>query len=180
MGIAMPGGEGASWAQLALDQNWRGGDDALSVLTDLPELSQISLREAPITDKALVHFARLPRLGMIDITGGKLTRAGLLKFHKQRPNVTVYCRGEALMGVNADFSTSPLVLTAVAPASGAAEAGLRPGDVIHTIDGAKISDFSDLTICVATAKAGDKLKIEYQRGGKKETVEVTLRTREAE
>lgn len=177
-GMAIDGG--STWAQLVLDQNWRGDDDVLAVLADLPELSQIELRQAPVGDKALAHFAKLPKLAMISTYGGKLTRDGLLKFREARPNVTVYCRGDALMGVNADLGTSPLVLTSVFPASGASDAGLQVGDVIRAIDGVAIRDFSDLTICVATRKPGDKVQVEYQRSGKKGAVEITLKTRTGE
>jgi hypothetical protein len=161
-------------AQLHLDRNWRGGDDALAALADLPEIWQVSLVDAPLSDKSLTYLAKLPRLQMLQIKGGKLSREGLFKFREKRPNCTVYCRGEAMLGVHADFGTSPLRLTSVMSGSGAAFAGLRTGDVIRELDGIKVRDFSDLTICVATRKVGDKVKVVYERDGKRLAAEVTL------
>lgn len=176
--VAMAADEGLTpSAQLYLDRSWRGGDDALAALADLPEIGQVTLNDAPITDKALAHLAKLPRLGMVQVRGGKLSRDALLKFHGAKPTATLYCMGEAMMGVNADFGGAPMTLTAISAGSGAADAGLREGDIIHEVDGVKVRDFSDLTICVSTRKAGDKIKVVYERDGKKQTCEVTLTRR---
>lgn len=171
------GEEGGGWAQLSLNQNWKGGDDGLAILTDLPELAQIDLRQTPLTDKALAHLAKLPKLKQLNLFQSGFSRDALLKFHRQRPSVVIYARGEAMMGVNADFSSSPLVLSSIYGGSGAEEAGLQAGDVIHQIDGAKIRDFSDLTICVTAKQPGEKIEVEYERQGKKQTAQVMLKPR---
>ncbi|HZL90135.1 MAG TPA: PDZ domain-containing protein [Pirellulaceae bacterium] len=167
----------SGWAQLALDQNWRGGDEGLAVLADMPELSQIEIRGARLTDKALDHFANLPRLGMLNIHASPFSRDELLKFHRRRPNTMVYARGEAMLGVNADFNSSPLLLASVYDGSGASDAGLQVGDIIHQLDGVKIRDFSELTICIAAKKPGEQIEVVYERGGKKHTVQVELKKR---
>jgi PDZ domain-containing protein len=172
-GMAVEGG----WAQLALDQNWRGGDEGLSVLADVPDVTQIDIRGARLTDKALEHLARLPRLGMLNIHKSPFTRNALLKFHRGRPSVQVYARGEAMLGVNADFGSSPLLLASVFDGSGAADAGLQVGDIIHQIDGVKIRDFSELTICISTKKPGEQIEVVYERGGNKQTVAIKLTRR---
>ena len=172
-GMAVEGG----WAQLALDQNWRGGDEGLSVLADVADVAQIDIRGARLTDKALEHLARLPRLGMLNIHKSPFTRDALLKFHRGRPSVQVYARGEAMLGVNADFGSSPLLLASVYDGSGAAEAGLQVGDIIHQIDGVKIRDFSELTICISTKKPGEQIEVVYERGGNKQTVAIKLTRR---
>lgn len=167
----------SSWAQLTIDQNWRGGDDGLAVLQDLPELAAVELRQSKLTDKALVHMAKLPSLRQLNLYQSGLSRDALLKFHRQRPGVLIYARGNAMMGVNADFGSSPLVLSSIFDGSGAAEAGLQVGDVICQIDGITIRDFSDLTICVSTKKPGDKIDVQYERGGKKRSVQIALKER---
>jgi hypothetical protein len=177
-GAVGPGGmEAGGWAQLALDQNWRGGDDGLSVLADVPDVTQIDIRGAKLTDKALDHLAHLPRLTMVNLRQSPFTRDGLLKFHRRKPSVQVYARGEAMLGVNADLGSSPLLLNMVYDGSSASDVGLQVGDVVHEIDGVKIRDFSELTICISTKKPGDKIDIVYERGGQKHTVAVTLKRR---
>ncbi|HUE71822.1 MAG TPA: PDZ domain-containing protein [Pirellulaceae bacterium] len=179
--VMVAAGAGAAldgeWAQLALDSNWRGGDDGLAVLKDLPELAQIDLNQTKLSDKALVHLAKLPKLRQLNLHRAGFSRDALLKFHGQRPGLVIYARGDAMMGIHGDLSSSPLVLTTVQEGSGAARAGLQEGDLIHHIDGVKIRDFSDLTICVAARQPGEKIEVQYEREGKKRTVQVSLSRR---
>ena len=61
--------------------------------------------------------------------------------------------------------------------SGAYEAGLAQGDEIVAVDGHKVADFSDLTIAVFTHKPGEKLKVEFKRGGELKSAEALLKDR---
>ena len=99
------------------------------------------------------------------------------KLRERRPGLQVQARGEAMMGVNADIGTSPLVLTSIFPDSGAYQAGLREGDVIKSVDSSAIKDFADLTISIYGLKAGEKVRVAYERNGAKKTAEVTLKKR---
>jgi S1-C subfamily serine protease len=56
-------------------------------------------------------------------------------------------------------------------------AGLRPGDLITSFDGRKITNPSDLGQAVLTRKPGDTVKMEIQRNGHSQTVTVTLGNR---
>ena len=55
-------------------------------------------------------------------------------------------------------------------------AGLRAGDVITTIDGAAVKDETGLALAMIRADAGRKVDVEFYRGGKKQTVSITLGT----
>jgi putative serine protease PepD len=59
----------------------------------------------------------------------------------------------------------------------ARKAGLRPGDVILRFDDTAIATASDLGQAVNTRKPGDTVKVEVQRNGSRETLDVTLGTR---
>ena len=59
----------------------------------------------------------------------------------------------------------------------AQKAGLRPGDVILRFDDRTITTASDLGQAVNTRKPGDTVKVEVQRNGSRETLNVTLGTR---
>ncbi|GGY29763.1 S1C family serine protease [Streptomyces djakartensis] len=65
----------------------------------------------------------------------------------------------------------------VEPGGPAADAGLKPGDVITKLDDRVIDSGPTLIGEIWTHKPGDKVTITYQRGGKQHTVDVTLGSR---
>lgn len=172
-----PEAEGGLSRSLTLDSSWHGGDDGLAALRDLPSLASLSIVDAKITDASLAHIAALPNLQDLSIVNTKLSVEALLKFRQQRPNTHIFARGNAMLGVHADTTGSPCILTGIYEGSGAAEAGLQAGDEIVTIDGHKIGDFGDLTIAVYAHAPGEKLKIEFLRGGETKTADVQLKPR---
>ena len=168
-------GEGLSTA-LALDSSWRGGDEGLKALRDLPTLTNLSITDAKLTDAALPHIAALPNLQYLSIVNTRFSVAALEKFRMARPATKIFARGTAMLGIHADTSGS-CILTGVYNGSGAAEAGLLVGDKITTIDGQKINDFGDLTIAVYAHAPGEKLKVEFLRGDETKTAVVELKPR---
>ncbi len=56
----------------------------------------------------------------------------------------------------------------------AAKAGIKPGDIIHSIDGKKITSFGELRAKVATIGAGNTVTLGIFRDGKDITVKVKL------
>jgi hypothetical protein len=67
-----------------------------------------------------------------------------------------------------------VVVTHVLPDSPAAQAGLRRHDVLLTYNNDKIRDCEHFSRLVRDDKADNKIKLEFLRGGRKQTVEVTL------
>ncbi|MER7403160.1 trypsin-like peptidase domain-containing protein [Streptomyces sp. NPDC000070] len=65
----------------------------------------------------------------------------------------------------------------VEPGGPAAEAGLKPGDVITRLDDRVIDSGPTLIGEIWTHKPGDKVTITYERNGKQHTAEVTLGSR---
>ncbi|WP_026351324.1 Do family serine endopeptidase [Hymenobacter aerophilus] len=57
----------------------------------------------------------------------------------------------------------------------AAEAGIREGDIITSINGAKVNTASQLQEQVARFRPGDKIKVSYLRDGNDRTATATLR-----
>ena len=175
--IGFDEGDAQVATSLVLGKQWRGGDDGLKVLKDVPEIWMITLNGAKVTDASLPYMAELPNLNSLMVSDTPVTRQGLKKLREQKPDLQIQARGEAMMGVNADIGTSPLVLTSIFPDSGAYQAGLRQGDVIKSVDGSPIKDFADLTISIYGRKAGEKVRLEYERNGAKKSAEVTLKKR---
>ncbi len=63
--------------------------------------------------------------------------------------------------------------------SGAADAGLREGDIIKQIDQVKVRKFADLTGYISSKRAGDKVNVFLERNNQNLEVLVTLKTRKS-
>lgn len=62
----------------------------------------------------------------------------------------------------------------VLPNSGSAKAGIKPGDVIVSLNGKSLNSFAELRSRIATTEPGAKVKLGLMRDGKPLDVEVTL------
>ena len=60
------------------------------------------------------------------------------------------------------------------PGTPAAEAGLRPGDVITKLNGQTVKDAADLTRHVGALKPGDKVELSFLRDGVEKSVNLAL------
>lgn len=71
--------------------------------------------------------------------------------------------------------TSGIVVSQVSPNSPASKAGLKADDVIVSIAGHKIKDYTDFTTYLySNLKVGQTIKVEFYRNGKKQTTNLTL------
>jgi serine protease Do len=69
---------------------------------------------------------------------------------------------------------SGALVASVQPDSPAEKAGLKPGDVIQSVDGKSIADPHALAVNVASIKPGASAKVEVIRNGSPETFSVTI------
>jgi putative serine protease PepD len=67
----------------------------------------------------------------------------------------------------------------VAPNSPAAKAGLRPGDLVTTIDGKAVENYSEMVASIRSHQPGDKVTLGVTRGGNETTITATLSQRPA-
>jgi serine protease Do len=67
-----------------------------------------------------------------------------------------------------------IIVSTVTPNGGAAKAGIKPGDVIVSIDGRQIKDGDDLVNDISARKVGSTVKLGYLRDGKQGTADVTI------
>jgi len=95
--INAPAGE-----SLRIDQNWRGGDEGLAPLCDLPELSALQLSRAPLTDAALETIAQMPAIHSLEIEDMPFSDAAIAKFRTRQPRARVVARGTNLLEVVAE------------------------------------------------------------------------------
>jgi serine protease Do len=73
------------------------------------------------------------------------------------------------------YSGDGLVITDVSLNSAAAEAGLKKGDIIKSVNGVSLTLPSELQELVTRYKPSDKIKVEYSRNGKDITTTATLK-----
>ena len=87
---------------------------------------------------------------------------------------------ELFRGLGFQFWTPPVpaVLGPVTPDGPAARAGLLAGDRIIAIDGVPMKDFRQIVEYVS-ARPGERLSIEYQRGGSTHSAQVQVASEEA-
>ncbi len=76
--------------------------------------------------------------------------------------------------------TSGAYISAFADRSSAKDAGLKEGDVVVKIDEKEIKSNTELIEYIGTLRPGDKVEITVNRGGKKMTFPVVLKTREGQ
>jgi putative serine protease PepD len=67
----------------------------------------------------------------------------------------------------------------VAPDSPAAKAGIQPGDLVVSIDGTAIENYSEMIAAIRSHRPGDEVTIGIVRGGNETTVTATLTERPA-
>jgi putative serine protease PepD len=66
------------------------------------------------------------------------------------------------------------VVVSVAPGSGAARAGLHPGDVVTAVDGSPVPNFDTLVVDIRNHQPGQTVSVTFRRDGLSYTVAVTL------
>ncbi|ALF53642.1 serine protease [Nostoc piscinale CENA21] len=74
-------------------------------------------------------------------------------------------------GLKVNQDTGVIIL-GVAPNSPASRAGLRPGDIIDSINGVAIQDIRQVQQQVETTKVGDVIQITINRSGKKQAIAI--------
>ncbi len=81
-----------------------------------------------------------------------------------------------LMGVKLDlaYTGTGARVGSVTPGTGAADAGLRAGDVITGVDDRVIDDATELVVAVRSFAPGDTVTIHYERSGTEASTELVL------
>lgn len=79
--------------------------------------------------------------------------------------------------MNLNFTGDGLVITDVATGSAAADAGLKKGDIIRSVNGTSVTLPSELQELVTRFKPGDKITVVYSRGGKDQSTNATLKNK---
>ena len=70
------------------------------------------------------------------------------------------------------------LVTEVFPGDPADKAGIKPQDIILSINGTRVQDSHDLTSIIADIPVGEKISVEFMRDGKRKSVNVTIAKRD--
>jgi serine protease Do len=79
-----------------------------------------------------------------------------------------------ILGVQMADSQEEAKIDVVSPGSGAAEAGIQPGDIITHIDGKPVKNVLEVRAALKNFRVGDDVKVNIRRGENEMEMEVTL------
>ncbi len=95
-----------------------------------------------------------------------------------RPTIDALIRDgkvkRSFIGLSYDCRDAVCSVRAVYKDQPAAKAGLQPGDILKTVDGAPITTWVGLRRYIAGKPAGSRVKLGFERGGVQQSVDVTL------
>jgi hypothetical protein len=77
---------------IIIDHHWRGGDSAVALFREVPDLVSLKLRNARLTDAAIRAITECRELESLEITGNTFTAEALTRFRAQRPDVRLSIR----------------------------------------------------------------------------------------
>ena len=84
-------------------------------------------------------------------------------------------RRDASLGLTADDAGDGVKVRSFVIKSAAKAAGLRVGDVIHTIDGVPVRNREELVLAVARLRVGESVQVAFRRDGAEQSLEVSPR-----
>lgn len=165
---------GISDVQVTINEGWKGGDDGLAVLRRIPDLTDLSLRQAEISDAAIPHLKSLKALKNLQIYGTGISDQGAEQLADSFA-FKIDRRKGALLGIGGPISgTTGCTVSSVVEGTAAAEADIRVGDLVVRFNGAKVESFEHLRDLVDDHRPGETIKLDIFRDEKVVTKEVTL------
>ena len=150
-----------SAAILAVDPVW----DVALVKIDATGLTPVKLAtDSPdpergtwvVANGATTKLKRLPQVGMISASAREISPGG------------------GVMGISLTEKSKRLVVEEVQEESGAAEAGIKEGDVLLAIGGQEVTDLEALSKLIEKRSVGEEVEVAIERKDEKLTLNVQL------
>ncbi len=157
-----------------LGERWRGTPEDLRPLTKLKLQRFFRLEGSRINDDVVKMFAEKEKLAVLHLFNTSATPASIDVVKQKHPDAKLFVRNAAMLGVGGDTHASGVLVHEVPQGSGAATAGILPGDIITALDGQKIPDFDRLTAHIAQHQPGDKVEVAILRNEEVKKVTVVL------
>jgi RNA polymerase sigma factor (sigma-70 family) len=133
-------------------------------------------------DKLTIHFKRADKEKSADITLGKwpAEEPGRAKAKDGEGGKDEKAPGYLGLILRDDAENGGVAVHDVAPDSPAAKAGFKPDDLLLQVGKEQVKDVSEFIKGMANLKAGDKVTLRIQRGGKEIEITVTAAKRPAD
>ncbi len=146
-----PNGPQTRISYVLLGMKWTGGDEGLSQVKRLTNLRTLYL-----------------------INGAPVSKEALAEVEKALPNLTIQNRGRAFLGIGGLTHVNGCQVIDVKPNSAAADAGMRPGDVITHFNDKQVESFESLISLIAETGPGDKVPAKIIRSGIPQQIEIKM------
>ncbi len=104
----------------------------------------------------------------------KMKKVEKIKHNSNKASLGVMLSQE-ITNENGVETNSGIVVKEVVKESAAEAAGLKAGDIIKAVDGKEVADSKELVEALGKFDVGDKVKIGYERDGKRASTEATLK-----
>lgn len=140
-------------------------DAGLAQLQGFQNLQELDIKYTPIGDAAAETLRQFKQLVTVKLYGTNMSRSAAEALQAALPQADVDFRRGAFLGVACDQPPMPCTVIQVVPNTGAAQAGIREGDVIVEYAGKRINDFDDLKGLIGTNEPGDSAELQVARGG---------------
>jgi hypothetical protein len=157
-----------------LGDSWQGTRDDLQIVARLKKQNYFRLEGSPVDDATVKLFEERENLALLQLMNTKVSVAAVDSIKTRHPNAIVYLRNQALLGVQAEKHALGVMVVQVPAKTGAAAAGISPGDIITAINGHKLVDFDRMTAHIAQHQPGDKIEVEIIRNNQSLKLPVTL------
>ncbi len=140
-------------------------DHALLVISQMKTVVSLDLMYSPVTDAGFAHLRKMKNVRMIRCYGTNVTAAAADRFQADLANVEVDFKMGAFLGVSCQQAPWPCTVQRVTDQSAAQKAGVQVGDIIVAYAKKAVTDFDDLKRLIARNKVGDTVEIRIARGG---------------
>jgi len=163
--------------RVRIGPQWKGGDEGLKHLADVPHANHVCLHVAPLTDPALEHLTSLDQIQVLELYSIDFSEAAILKLQQQLPNTKIVSKSGPMLGISGnanDMIKTSVGVGGVVKNSAASKAGIRRGDRITEFNGEPVTEFTALTDRIAKYQPGDTAKLTLLRENKTQEVSVTF------
>ncbi|MCC9603282.1 PDZ domain-containing protein [Stieleria sp. JC731] len=137
---------------------------SLEVLSKRDRIDAIEIRYVRLSESLLKKFPSINIRQALHLMGTGTQPEQVDELRAELPGVVITARSGGFLGVICrSLDEDYCEVNEVIRGSGAAEAGIQPGDIVIRIDDAKITRFDDLQRQINTHIPGDEIEIEIRR-----------------
>ena len=156
---------GEQGIEVEFNAAWLGGPEDWRLLPRLRGVVCVSVHGVPLDETAVGVLGRVRGVRRIDLFGTAAPDAAVRALRGRLPDTLIDVRKGGKLGVSSIVQAGPCALSGVQPGSAADKAGLRPGDVVVTVDGEPVANFEALAARVARHGPGEVVRLEVLRDG---------------